>query len=443
MYCDSAWFYSHKNRLHAFQNIKISLGDTIFLWGDYLKYDGFTRKAIVFGDTVKLKDKKIELFTDHLGYNRKTSLAFYTEGGTILSDENILTSNQGYYNTQDKVFNFKGNVVLTNPDYIIESDTLIYNSNTSNAFFYGPTSIISDSSYIYCENGIYNTTTDIARFEHNTRLYHNHKYLTSDSLYYEKATKFGEAFNNVFIHDTIDDYVITGGYGHYIGKYDSTFVTLEPVYSILQNDDTLYIHGDTLLSAVIHDSLGYFRQIKIFHQVRIFKKDFQGWCDSLTYSTRDSTFRMYYDPILWNDSTQITGDTIYMSIKNDELDSLKVFGNSFIISIVDSIKYNQVKGRNIFGKFYSNDLRKVYVNGNGQSLYYPKNDNDEFIGMNKSTSSNILISLVDNTVKKIKLSKNPEAKLHPLDKIMPGEDILEGFVPHFDIRPKTKRDIFK
>ncbi len=443
MYCDSAWFYSKENRLEAFQNVKINQGDTIFLWGDYLEYSGNTRQALVTGDTVKLQDKKMVLYTDRLDYNRKTNIAYYTTGGTILSDENILISRKGNYSTSTKLFNFKDSVVLTNPDYVIESDTLIYSSASRNAFFHGPTTITSDSSYIYCENGVYNTITDIARFERNARLYDDNKYLTGDSLYYEKATEFGEAFGNVFIHDTLEDYFITGGYGRYLGDSDSAFVTLEPVYSIVQSNDTLHIHGDTLFSTIATDSLGDFRQLKVFHRVRIFKTDIQGWCDSLSYSTRDSTFKMYYDPILWNDSTQITGDTIFMSINNDEMDSLKVFGNAFIISIVDSIKHDQIKGRKMFGKFYDNDLRRVYVDGNGQTLYYPKDDKGEFIGMNKSISSNIIVLLADNTVKKIKFLKKPEAKLHPIEKIVPGEDILEGFTPRFDIRPQCKQDIFK
>jgi len=443
MYCDSAWFFSKENRLKAFQNVKINQGDTVFLWGDYLEYNGYTRQALVTGDTVKLEDRKMELYTDRLDYNRNTNIAYYTTGGTIFSDENVLTSREGNYSTQNKLFNFKDSVILTNPDYVIKSDTLLYSSQSRNAFFHGPTTITSDSSYIYCENGVYNTVTDIARFERNARLYDDNKYLTGDSLYYENATEFGEAFGHVFIHDTIDDYVIRGGYGKYLGKVDSTLVTQEPVYSILQEADTLHIHGDTLFSTMGRDSLGEFRQLKVFHKVRIFKTDIQGWCDSLSYSARDSTFKMYFDPILWNDSTQITGDTIFMSMKDQAMDSLKVFGKAFIISIVDSVKHDQIKGRKMFGKFYDNELRKVYVNGNGQTLYYPKDDKGEFIGMNKSISSNIMIILADNTVKRIKFLKKPEAKLHPLDKITPGDDILEGFTPRFDIRPKTKQDIFK
>ena len=277
MYCDSAWLFSESNEIKSFENVYINQGDTIELWGDYLEYSGNTKVATVTGDEVRLKDKKMELITDRLKYDRSHDQAYYYTGGEITSEENILTSTQGYYNSKSKLFQFKDSVVLNNPDYVIESDTMLYNSNSRKAFFIGPTTITSDSSFIYCENGRYNTKTDIAQFEKNAYLYNDNKYLTGDSLYYEKNNEFGEAFENVLVHDTVDDYTITGGYAQYIGRTDSTFVTFEPIYSVKQEKDTLHIHGDTLFSTkVVDDSLKEFRLIKAYHKVKFFKSDLQG-----------------------------------------------------------------------------------------------------------------------------------------------------------------------
>ena len=442
MYCDSAWLFSEANKIRAFENVYINQGDTIELWGDYLEYSGNTKIATVTGKEVRLKDKKMELITDRLKYDRKNNQAYYYTGGEITSDENFLVSQQGFYNSKDKLFQFKDSVVLTNPDYVIESDTMLYSSNSRKAFFHGPTTITSDSSFIYCENGRYNTVTDIAQFEKNAYLYNDNKYLTGDSLYYEKHNEFGEAFENVLVHDTVDDYTITGGYAQYLGRTDSTFVTYEPIYSVKQEKDTLHIHGDTLFSTkVMGDSLEEFRLIKAYHKVKFFKSDIQGKCDSLTYATQDSMIRMYHEPLIWNDSSQVSGDTIYLTLKNDKLDSLKVYSNAFIINQIDEVKYNQIKGRKMFGKFAKNKIHRVFVNGNGQTLYFPKDKNEGFIGMNKAICSNIIIKFKDNDVSAITFLTKPEAKLHPMREATGPESKLEGFKPRYDERPNSKAEI--
>lgn len=441
MYCDSAWLFSDENRIKAFRNVRINQGDTLFLWGDHLEYSGDTKLAVVTGKEVRLKDTKMELVTTQLDYDRNSNLAYYHTGGVITSDENRLSSQKGYYNSQSKVFNFKDCVVLTNPKYVIESDTLDYNSAIRFAYFHGPTTITSDSSFIYCENGLYNTVKDIAQFEKNAYLYNKNKYLTGDSLYYEKKTEFGEAFDNIVVHDTADNYTIIGGYGQYTGAKDSTFVTLDPIYSIKQEEDTLHIHGDTLFSVKVMDSLSDYRLLKVFHKVKFFKKDLQGKCDSLTYATNDSVIRMFHDPLVWNDSSQVTGDTIYLTMRHKKLDSLKVLSNSFILNQIDPLKYNQIKGRKMFGKFSDNKLRRVFVNGNGQTIYFPRDEDKKFIGMNRAICSNILIKLKNSEVNSITFLTKPEATLFPLSESAGENGKLEGFEPRFDERPTSKEDL--
>lgn len=446
MYCDSAWLFSEENRIKAFENVKINQGDTIFLWGDYLEYSGNTRLARVTGEEVRLQDPEMTLYTTELDYDRNQDLAYYHTGGRIEDEENELTSRQGYYHSGSKVFNFKDSVILVNPEYTIKSDTLIYHSEPRVAYFQGPTTITSDSSFIYCENGRYNTVSNIAQFKKNAYLYDDNRYLTGDSLYYERQNNFGEAFENVLVHDTIENYTITGGYGRYLGASDSIFVTFDPVYSIKQEQDTLHIHGDTLFSAMRTDSLMHeFRQLKVYHKVKFFKNDLQGKCDSLTYNSLDSIIRMYHDPILWNDSSQVTGDTIYLTMRNKKLDSLKVLSNAFIINRIEENRFNQIKGRKVFGKFNRESaLSKVYVNGNGQTIYYPEDEQTgDYIGMNKAVCSNILVRLRENKIRTITFLTKPDATLHPLAEATPENSRLEGFTPRFEERPQSKEDLLK
>jgi hypothetical protein len=210
-----------------------------------------------------------------------------------------------------------------------------------------------------------------------------------------------------------------------------------------EGGDTLHIHGDTLYSTARYDSVGNeFRLMKIFFGVRFFRSDMQGSCDSLSYSTADSTFRMYREPIMWDESTQITGDTIYLLTKNNRPDTLKVLSKAFMISKIDSTKHNQVSGRSMLGKFGGGELRRVYVNGNGQTIYYPEEEDGDFIGMNRSLCSNLLIHFAEKKVKRIVFLKMPEGKLYPLPEVTPDLKHLEGFRPLFDQRPKSKKDLF-
>ena len=443
MYCDSAWLYSDDNRLRAFENVRINQGDTLFLTGDHLRYSGNTRKAIVTGDTVELKDPKTTLITDRLELDRKANTAYYYTGGKIWSEDNVLTSTEGYYNTRTKYFEFKDSVFLVNPDYDIRSDTLHYDTRSEEAFFFGPSTITSDSSFIYCENGVYNTQTDIAQFEKNAYLYDDNRYMTGDSLYYEKQYEYGEAFRNVYIHDTVENSIITGEYAEMVGQKDSAFVTGNPIFSAVdQPGDTLHLHGDSLYYTPDPKARGK-SMLQAFYKVRIYKPNLQGSCDSLAYTERDSTIKMYYNPVLWNDSTQISGDTIYMEMKNQKPDSLKVFPNAFMIGIVDSLRNNQVSGRVMRGKFKNNALSRVFVDGNAESVYYPKDEDKEFIGMNRSLSSQMLIKFEDGQLSTIGYLSKPQANLYPIDKIPPDKKIIEGFKPRFEERPRRKTDILK
>jgi lipopolysaccharide assembly outer membrane protein LptD (OstA) len=444
MYCDSAWLFSEENRIRAFRNIRINQGDTLFLTGDYLEYSGNTKMAIVTGDEVILRDPEMTLLTDRLELNRETNLAYYYTGGKVSNDENILTSKKGYYNSNTKLFSFKDSVVLTNPRYIMYSDTLDYHSESRISYFKGPSTIISDSSKIYCENGRYNTIENIAEFNKNAFIYDGPKYLTGDSLYYEKQDEYGEAFGNVLIHDTVENNLIRGNYAEYFGNVDSAYVTKEPLYTVVDDDgDSLHVHGETLYSYKIIDSLGQeSRSVQIFYDVRFFRSDMQGKCDSLSYSSVDSTFRMYRLPVIWNDSTQITGDTIYMLNRNNEPDTLKVLSNAFMISQSDSLRYNQVKGRKMLGKFKEKALRRVYVNGNAQTVYYPKEEDGNYIGMNRTLSSGIIIYFKDSELNKITDIKKSEGKMHPMDQIPEDQKVLEGFILRFSERPKSRKDLY-
>ena len=156
MYCDSALIYETENVVEAFNNVKINHNDSVNITGDFLLYNGNTKKALIKGN-VLMVDKQMILTTDQLDYDLGNQLGYYDNGGKIVSKENTLTSKIGYYFARKNEFFFKQKVFLNNPDYVMQSDTLLYHTIKKTAYFFGATQITSDADKILCENGWYNT----------------------------------------------------------------------------------------------------------------------------------------------------------------------------------------------------------------------------------------------------------------------------------------------
>ncbi len=403
-----------------------------------MKYDGKIKLAEC-RENVRLVDDEAELSTEFLDFDLNDNIGYYFNGGTIVNDENILKSIQGYYYSDDKLFFFKDSVLINNPKYDIISDTLKYSTVSRISYFFGPTEIISDENYIYCENGWYNTTTDICQFNKNAYLENKNQLIKGDSLYYERNTGHGRAFENVEIIDTANNVTLKGNFASYYEQPESSLLTDSTLCIYAAGEDSLYIHSDTLRYNL--DSLGE-KVIRGYYDVRIFRSNLQGLCDSLVYTLRDSTISLFTEPIVWSGKNQMTSAHIKIHTKEGNIDFVEMLKNAFIVLQEDTAHYNQVKGKDMVGYFKDNDLYKIDVNGNGQTIYYPK-DRDAIIGLNKAASSNLVIFLDENEVKKINFLSKPVANLLPLEDPKAKEDRLSGFQWLDVLRPRNVMDLFK
>ncbi len=440
MTCDSAYFYSKSRSLDAFSNVVIEQGDTLTLYGDKLHYEGDTRIAQI-RKNVKLIDNETVLITDYLDYNRETDIAYYLNGGVITQEDNILSSEQGYYHTQTEIFYFKDSVVIDNPDYKIYSDTLQYNTKTEVSYFFGPTEIIGEENYIYCEGGWYDTKQDISLLNKNALLENDGRVLKGDSLYYERDNGFGRAISNVEMIDSTQNIILRGNKGIY---YENEgLITLSDSALMIQIDglDSLFIHADTLQSINDTASTTDSKILLAFKHVKIYRQDLQGMCDSLAYIEDDSTFHLFGDPVLWADENQLTASKIELQTRNDEMYRLYMRNTALLISMEDSTKYNQIRGKSMTGYFENNDLVRLDVTGNGQTLYYAE-DLGIIIGVNKAECTDLNIYLVDNQVSRVNYLVQPAGKYYPLNLLPSSEAFLDGFAWHDQWRPKKYSDVF-
>lgn len=442
MFCDSAYMYKNSSYVEAFGHVRIKQGDSLTLYGDYLQYLSDEKKADIQRN-VRLVRPDFVLTTDRMIMDRNTNIAYYENGGTIKSstDNNTLVSKKGYFHMKTNVMYFKKEVILTSPDYTITSDTMRYNTINGEVSFFGPTEIVSKENYIYCENGYYNTVTERSVFYKNAYLLSDNKELRGDTIAYDRERGYGEARSNVSIIDTVENIIVKGNLAKFFEQRDSIEVSKKALLVQPFEEDTLFMHAR--LFRVFPNKEGK-RIMQAFYQVNIYKKDLQGSCDSVAYAFTDSTLKMFYSPILWSDQNQITGKVININTNDGKIDQLFIPEDAFITSEVDPKKsrYNQIKGKQLTGTFIQNELRKVFIEGNGQTIYYGQDEKQKFIGVNRAESTDLLIGIKNNDIETITFMNDPDATLYPLNELEPDELKLSGFKWQGAFRPNSVNDIF-
>jgi lipopolysaccharide export system protein LptA len=438
-HCDSAWLNRKENNFRAFSKVHINVSDTLDIYSDSLNYDGKTKIADLFGN-VKLVDNRATLTTDHLTYNRKTKIAWYNTGGRIVSDTNVLTSRIGYYYTGTKELYFRDTVVLTNPDYVMRSDTLKYNTVSKIAWFFGPSTIVGEEDSIYCEDGWYNTDFDVSRLKLNVFVQHNEQVLWGDTVFYRRSPRFAQAENNVTLHDTIQNVYVKGNFAEYDHELHYAYVTDSALAILPDKNDSLFIHADTMW--MLTDSAGKADVMLAYYKVKLYRESLQGMCDSLVYAFSDSTIIMYNDPVIWSEENQLTSDSIKIVIANSQIDTMVLYNSCFIISQDDTASYNQIKGRTMTGYFKNNEIIKIRVNGNAETLYYLREENKSLIGIQKAISNRMIIYLDSNQIKGFTYIDKPDGAIYPPTELS-GEDLfLRDFLWIEGKRPLRKEDIF-
>ena len=443
MYCDSACFYEKTNSLEAFDNVKMVQGDTLFLYGDYLFYDGNTQIAQVRYN-VRMENKNTTLLTDSLNYDRIYNLGYYFDGGTLMDEENVMTSEWGEYSPATKISVFNYDVKLVNPKFTLTSDTLRYSTATKIANILGPSDIVSDANHIYSELGFYNTQIGQAELLDRSVLTNEGKRLIGDSLFYDRVKGYGEAFDNVIMTDTVNKNMLTGDYCYYNELTKYAFATKKAVVVDYSQGDSLFMHADTLQMYTYYlntDSM--FRETRAYHKVRMYRADVQGVCDSLVFSSKDSCLTMYYDPILWNNNQQLLGEKIMIYMNDSTIDWAHIQNQALSVEQLDSTSYNQVTGKEMKAWFQGGEMRKVDVIGSVRLVYYPMESDSTLIGMNVSETSLLNMFLENRKMKKMIMSPKSNGTLYPMLQRPPEKMKLDNFVWFDYIRPLDKEDIFE
>lgn len=489
-YCDSAIINQRLKILEAFGNVRINQGDSVFTSSQYIKYLGNERTAYLKRN-VKLTDKRSTLTTPELEYNLTTGIAKYSNGGKVVNGKTTLTSTEGVYYEDTKDVYFINKVNVVDPKTKIKADSLLYNTQTQKLNFIGPTHIKNKNGDIFTTQGNYDLKNGNAFFGNRTIVTDSSgRVFTANNIAYDEKTGQTQFEGQAIIKDTANKLIIIGNQIFSDKKNNSFLATKKPVLIIWQDKDTTYVAGDTLFSGftkrvnsddiISKDSVPLairtdssktiiakndssklervrstneisanksdtsIRYFLAYHHVKIYNDSLQAVSDSLFYSSADSAFRLFYDPVVWSGKNQVTGDTIFLYTKNKKADRVYVFDNGIMINHVKGDFYNQVAGKTINGYFKEGVIDYIRAKGSpAESIYYVQDKDSAFTGMNHADGSVIDMYFIKKQPDKVKFLNDIHGKLYPMRQIPQDQKYLKKFVWLDKRRPKNKLELFE
>lgn len=437
MSCDSAYFYPLENQIEAISRVRILMpndsGGRVTITSNNLLYDGKTRMA-EFYDNVQLTDGETILYTDRLFYDRNRAYGYYPEGGRLVEEENELRSQTGYYFSPQRKATFKTDVVATSPGYVMLTDSLEYETVVKRTIFVEPTHITSeDGQLLYTEGGYYISEVDELLLFGNPWAQDTSYYLQADTIFYQDSLDWGTAHCNILLQSLDTTTTILGEQAFFRRSTQESWVFDNAILVQIGDGDTLTLWADTLYS--INDTLSNVKRLRAYHNCFFTLTGLSGIADSLDYDRLDSVLTLLGDPVLWSDKNQLSGDTTVIWMKNQQADSMRVYGNGFIVSYVVDDYYNQIQGKQIYGKFNNNELTWMRVEGNSEVIFYPQEEDSTLIGLNHTFCNHLEVFLENNDPVEVKFYLNVAGDVTPLFLVKPDDLYLNRFAWRLDEKP--------
>jgi lipopolysaccharide export system protein LptA len=471
MYCDSAYFFDKENSLHAFGHVHLIQGDSIEGFGDVLYYNGNTKMA-KFRKRVKLiHNGTTTLTTDSMNYDRMKDIAYYFSGGMIEDTVNTLTSTWGQYTPKNNQALFSENVKLVQEKFVLTTDTLCYNTETYQADLVSPTTIVYEhETTILSSRGWYNTETEKSMLLDRSKIIHTDGMtLTGDTIYYDKAIGYGKVLGHIESVDSTNQITLYGNKSE-MWEHDEHGYVTDSALLVEWSDSTMYtfMHADTLFTehipyqqmqliakdSVLVDSVWIlpapdtlwidttYLQIQAYYNVRIFREDMQAVCDSAHYNGRDSIATLCGDPVCWNEHNQVSADTVTIYIKNGSVDYLHGMGNAIAIKQESATEYNQLAGKEMFAYVRDNDVYRVDVQGNAETVFYPQEEDGTYMGVNRTQSSFVKLYLENRQIERILFTSATTGVMIPTDQATDEDKYLVTFFWADQERPRKPGDVY-
>ena len=438
MYCDSAYFFEQTNSLEAFSNVRMEQGDTLFVYGNYLFYDGNTQIAYL-RENVRMENGQVTLFTDSLNYERIPDIGYYFDGGLIVDSLNQLSSFTGNIRlVRNWLSSMIASVWRMSNSRCIPIPCIIIRTRRSPRYSDHPLSCRIAARSIL-PGGWYDTVNNTSLLLDRSPGGFRRPYLDGRLYRLQPELGFGEAFGNMSLQDTAQHVMLEGQYGFTMRRPSMLSLRMAPRFLEFSQGDTLFLHGDTLKMTTVDSH----REVKAYYGVRFYRTDMQGVCDSMQFNTRDSILYMYTDPIVWNEQYQIYGDTILIFMNDSSIDFAHVKQFAFAIQQNRFYCVQSIKGNDLKAYFEGQVVNQIDVSGNAESIFFPLEKDGSMVGMNETKSGFLTIWLKDNKLDKLKIWPTPTGTMTPIPDLKPDQKYLKDFYWFDYIRPKDKDDIYQ
>lgn len=440
------YYYTAIDEIY-FKDSVVVINPEFQLRADTLKFNTETQIATFLGPTVMRADSS-QVYCEDGFYDVENNLAEFRQNAQYIRGDQQATADIIRYDGENGIYTLDGNADFKEGDRReATGDIIRYDERNDitilegDAFFRDSTQTITGETIRYDgKNKVYKTSG-------RSRIEDGPQILQANAVDYSESDSLGVASGNVIWQDTSANITIqcdTAVYNQNTGYLKATGGTRgRPLLISLVDGDSLFMSADTLLSQAIDTLEGDSNRLLLaYHDVRIYKSDMQGLCDSLSYNTADSLFRMFRSPIIWADTSQFTADTLLMALVDEQLDKIYLHNKSFILNSPDEVFFNQIKGKNIIAHFDSSQLYRMDVLGNAQSVYYPIDEEGGYVGVNKTICSEMQLNFANNAVQDILFFTQPEGKLEPMGAVDHEAIKLEGFDWQVEPRPKSLDDLF-
>lgn len=456
LFADVVILYRDQNFIKAIGNVRLQNADGSVITAGEMEYDGNTQRGIARKNVV-LTDPKQTIKTETLYYDRAANKAYFDTGGTIYANNSVTYTRSATYDVTSKTIDLTGSIKIDNDQYTLEGSNIRQNQNTNVADIFGPTTITNKqnpANRVYTENGTYNMNTKEVWLNKNSTIFYNGKTLKGDKMYYNQISGFGKANGNVILNDPRERRYIRGGYGEIYERKDSAMITEKPYAVKILENDSMYISAEKFLTFQRADSTARKKSfLRAFKKVRFYKSNAQARADSLSFNETDGVLHFDYSPILWSGEKQVTGDRIevYFDVQKEYIDSVKVIGNAFAISKVDSLnnkdEFHQIKGRLMTVYYKENQVRLAQALGNAQAITYADSENEktkelERIGVALSTCGTIEASFENRQVQIISCNIGANNETYPMSMIAREKRFFPDFSWNTKDRLRRWQDIF-
>ena len=439
----------------------------------YGEYSPTTKDAL-FRDRVELHSLRdndtLDIFSEQMLYNTNTHIAILDTVSTIVSKDGTIHTTDGVYNTDTHQADlYRRSLVVAKNGNTLTGDTLYYDQLTGFGEAFGNIEMVDTAKKVTLlgDYGFYYEDADSARVYGHALA---KEYSQADTLYLHGDTI--STFRRVFLPEVADDgpramlpamapvavdsisadSISDGAMSAGVMALDSMAVDSIPVDSVAaapvipDSVAAVMMPADSVATAIppkaepaLPDTVHY---LVAYPNVKFFRVDLQGLCDSMTFVSKDSLLHLDKHPVVWNENKQIFGNKIILHLNDSTVDWARLPEFGFVAEHIDEEFYNQLTGKEMFATFDNGELRHLDVSGNVQAIMLPQENDSTYNKIANLESSYMAADFLNQELRRMKLWPETSGTMTPLYLAKKQLYYLPQFRWFEPLRPRKPEDVF-